>query len=139
MGHDHQEASDYVFNTVKGTKALFATYDHKDPFLQHDVQWYYDINTFNSLADKTNESMREKLMKWGMNYDKTPLTGDVFGAWDEKAIQMTKGFNANFRFNKPAGGFIRKFNKLGGPNTCIIVNSQRRIQQGKTDEYCKQW
>jgi len=36
------------------------------------------------------------------------LEGTVYGGWDERAVEATKGMGARFKFVVPMAGFIRE-------------------------------
>jgi len=124
-----------LFTNVKGTKAISIVYDHNDPQLVHDIQWFADKETFYSHADMTKPEVNKIVMGFMSLYDMSrPFTGEIYGDWDEKVIEMTKGFKAEFSPVTSAGGFIRQTgNGFTGPP--VIVASCRMVKEGCMDDY----
>jgi hypothetical protein len=64
-------------------------------------------------------------------YDKAkPITGTVFGGWDDRCIAMTKRMGAKYTYVRSKAGFIRlaEAGRQGPPS---IVCSTRRIAPGR--------
>ena len=62
-------------------------------------------------------------MPWLGHHDMgTPFTGDVFGGWDQRVINETKGKGAAFEMRKSVTGFIRQnTNKQTGPPVIMVM------------------
>ena len=66
------------------------------------------MDAFMQHIDMSNEQTKKYLMDWVMKYDMSmPFTGDVFGGWDERTVQETKGKGAAFDMRRSVAGFIR--------------------------------
>ena len=90
-----------------------CVYDHKDPCLIHDVQWFANKESFMNHADMNNQIVKEKVMGFVSKYDASyPFTGEVYGDWDQKVIDITSGMGAKFTFVKTCAGQIR--DHIGG-------------------------
>lgn len=58
------EASNYVFNNVEGVKCFINNVDNKNPKMVHDIQWFWDFNTFMKHADMNNPEIKRTYMAW---------------------------------------------------------------------------
>ena len=130
----HKAAVDYFFEHVPGVKAAFFSIDKDEPTLVHDFQWFNNIDSFLAHADMTNPVTKQKVMDWTSLHDPAyPMTGDVYGNWNDQVKAMTAGFGAKFDFHTSLNGFIKTTAEgLAGPP--VIVSSQRRVQAGKLEE-----
>ena len=79
----YAKAADNAMKAVDGCKSMFMSVDKKDPNLTHDVRWYENTNAFMEHVDIQHKET--------MKYDKSkPITGDVFGGWDERIVNEAK-------------------------------------------------
>ena len=104
----HKAAVDYFFEHVPGLKAAFFSIDKDEPTLVHDFQWFNNIDSFLAHGDMTNPVTKQKVMDWTSLYDPAyPMTGDVYGNWNDQVKTMTAGFGAKFDFHTSLNGFIK--------------------------------
>ena len=79
--------ADYLQANQKGVKSVAIYWDHKDPNLVHDIQWFSDLPTFYSHADMNDPKVKELVMGFMQLYDPNhKFTGEVYGDWDEKVV-----------------------------------------------------
>jgi quinol monooxygenase YgiN len=102
----------------------------------HDVQWFRNMDAFMAHVDFTNKKIEAAIMSFINLNEKIPFEGVVYGGWDQRVVEATKGMGAKFKFVTPMAGYIRPAPMLRhGPPT--IVSSLRYVKPGKRNEILK--
>lgn len=73
-------------------KSLMCSQDKNDPNVIHDVQFFKDMDAF--IAHTAKENMDAIMGFMAHMHPEKPPTGVVYGGWDQRAVDMTKGFGA---------------------------------------------
>ena len=90
----YNAAREYFKKAIPGFRSLLTWTDHEDPNTVHDVQFFANMDAFMGHVDMSNERTKMNLA-WTMLYDQTrPMTGTVYGGWDDRVVQATTGFGA---------------------------------------------
>ena len=125
-------ASDYMMNSIVGTKAAFQSTDYENSSLVHDLQWWHSTETFSAHTDKNNRKMIDRLTSWISKYDMSiPFAGHVFGGCTDEVRQMTVEVGqADFMMVPRSAGFIKQTGD-GIPGPPVIVYNHRKVLPGK--------
>jgi len=117
--------------TVPEMKSLFFSVDKEHEHVMHDVQWFSNMDAFMAHIDFSNEKRKELVMAFINLCDKDkPFEGTVYGGWDARVHDATRGMGAKFKFVTAHVGFIRQAPPgRKGPPT--IVSSVRKVKPGK--------
>ena len=85
----HVDASQFMMNNIRGTKAAFQSTDPQDQTLVHDLQWWDSLESFLAHVDPDNPGMQAALNNWIPKYNHTiPFKGHVFGGWSQEVKKV---------------------------------------------------
>ena len=85
----------YFDEAIPGFQSLVTVPDkYAYSNVVHDVQVFANMDAFMGHVDYSNPDVVAAL-SWGNHYDQfNPMTGYVYGGWDDRAITETAGFGA---------------------------------------------